>query len=74
MPKQQVLDHTGHSTFEVDKADKVSLAEAEKRFKELTGRGFIAIEPGKDGEPGRIVRKFDPEVETTIFQPQLQGG
>lgn len=74
MPKQQIMDHTGHTTEAWDKADVVGIKDAEARFKELTGRGFVAIEPGKDGAPGRMLKKFDPEVETTLFQPQLQGG
>lgn len=74
MPVHKVMDHTGHSEKAWDAADVVSAAEAEKRFKELTGQGFVALEPGKDGTPGRLLKAFDPEVETTLFQPQLQGG
>lgn len=74
MPVHKVMDMTGHTEKAWEKSDVVSVEEAEKRFKELTGKGFTAIAPGKNGEPGRIMRKFDPEVETTVFQPQLQGG
>lgn len=74
MPVHKVMDHTGHSEIAWEKADVVSVEEAEKRFKELTGKGFKAILPGKNGEPGRLLKAFDPEVETTLFQPQLQGG
>jgi hypothetical protein len=27
-----------------------------------------------DGSPGKLSRKFDKEVEQTLFIPQLQGG
>lgn len=74
MPTHKILDRTGHTEKAWDKADKVSMAEAEKRFKELTGKGFMAWEPGKDGTPGRQLKSFDPNVETTLFQPALQGG
>ncbi len=73
MPKHQVLDHTGHTEKVWDKADVVGIKEAEERFKLLTGRGFLAVEPGKDGTPGKIVRNFDPEADI-LFQPQLMGG
>lgn len=74
MPIQKIMDHTGHSEKVFDKADTVAVAEAETRFAELTKKGFIAFEPGAGGEPGTLLKKFDPEVETTVFHPPLQGG
>jgi hypothetical protein len=47
---------------------------AEKRFKELTGRGFRAVALGEGGTPGKVIGRFDPQVERTLFIPQLQGG
>jgi hypothetical protein len=41
---QRVMDRTGDSRHDFDVADPVSLGEAEKRFKELTGSGFITAE------------------------------
>jgi hypothetical protein len=29
---------------------------------------------GKDGGQGRLLGRFDPHVEETLFIPQLQGG
>ena len=49
-------------------------AAAEKRFKELTGKGFRAVALAKDGGPGSLQNRFDPQVEQTLFIPQLQGG
>jgi hypothetical protein len=69
----QIMDHTGHTTAVFDKADKVSMDEAEKRFKELTGSGFRAAEVSA-GQEGRLVKAFDPNVDTLLFIPQLQGG
>ena len=74
MPIQQVMDRSGHTEHAFDKADKVSLAEAEKRFAELTGKGFLAAALAEDGKPGRQLKAFDPDVEKTMFVPQLQGG
>lgn len=69
----QIMDQSGHSeqTFG---ADKLSTSQAMARFAELTGKGYRAVVPGKDGAPGEIVKAFDPEQETLIFMPQLQGG
>jgi hypothetical protein len=74
MPKQLVLDHTGHSTHVFDKANTVSLEEAERRFKDLTGKGFLAATRPDDGSPGQALKAFDPDAETTVFIPPLQGG
>lgn len=74
MPTQIVMDHTGDTRHEFDVAEKASVDEAEKRFKELTGRGFRAVALGTDGEPGTLLKTFDPTVERTMFIPQLQGG
>lgn len=74
MPRQQVLDHTGHSEHAWDKADTVSVGEAQARFDQLVAKGYMALEPGKNGEPGRQLKSFDPDAETTLFQPALQGG
>lgn len=74
MPKHNVLDHHGHSTFEFAAADTVAVKEAEQRFKELTGKGYWASEPGPNGAPGKLVKSFDPNVETTNFMPMLIGG
>ena len=69
-----VMDRSGDTRHEFDIADAKSVALAESRFKELTGKGFRAVALGKDGGPGRLVGKFDPHVEETLFIPQLQGG
>lgn len=70
----RVMDHTGDTATTFDPASKVSVADAEKRFKELTGKGFTAFtQTEKQGEH-RIVKSFDPTVEETVFFPALQGG
>lgn len=73
MPKQLVMDHTGHSEHVFDKADVVSFKEAEARFMELTGKGFTAAVRAPDGRSD-LVRTFDADAEETLFIPRLQGG
>jgi hypothetical protein len=68
------MDRSGDTRHEFDTAEARSVALAEKRFRELTGKGFRAVALAKDGGPGRLLGKFDPEVEQTLFIPQLQGG
>jgi hypothetical protein len=74
MGVQIVMNRTGDTRHEFDVADSKAVALAEERFKELTGKGFRAVALGKDGNPGTLLRKFDSEVEQTLFIPQLQGG
>jgi hypothetical protein len=74
MGVQIVMDRTGDTRHEFDKTDAEALARAERRFQELTGKGFRAVALGKDGSPGALMRNFDPNVEQSLFIPQLQGG
>jgi hypothetical protein len=73
MAKQIVMDHTGHSEHVFDRASVVSMQEAERRFKELTGSGFTAGERTGPGE-FKKVSTFDPAAEETVFVPPLVGG
>jgi hypothetical protein len=74
MPVQIVMDSFGDTRHGFDSADVEAVVRAEERFRELTRKGFRAVALGKGGEPGRLLRKFEPEVEQTLFIPQLQGG
>jgi hypothetical protein len=71
---QIVMDRNGDTRHEFDPTDQSSLATAEARFHELTGKGFRAVALGKDGAPGELVRTFDSQAEQTLFIPQLAGG
>ncbi len=73
MPKHEILDRSGHTTWEFDTADKISVAEAMQRFDELNAKGYAAVVPSGDGTPGKLVREFDPEADMQ-FIPALQGG
>jgi hypothetical protein len=74
MHLQIVMNSAGDARHEFNPQDILSLAIAEARFKELTGKGFRAVALAKDGAPGELLRKFDPRVEQTLFVPQLHGG
>ena len=75
MSVQIVMDRSGDTRHEFDAADAKAVALAETRFNELTGKGFRAVALGKDGGGSdRILSRFDPNVQETLFIPQLQGG
>jgi hypothetical protein len=73
MATQIVMNDTGDTRHQFDPTDLKELAEAERRFKELTGEGFTAAARTGPGE-AKIVRSFDPTAEETLFYPRLVGG
>jgi len=73
MATQIVMDHTGDSRHQFDPADAAAVAEAEERFKMLTGAGFTAAKR-LDGGKSEVLRSFDPTAEETLFIPRFKGG
>ena len=49
MPTQIVMNHNGDTRHHFDANDAEALAKAEARFKQLTGKGFIAAIRTKPG-------------------------
>lgn len=75
MSVQIVMDGSGDTRHEFDASDAESLARAEERFHALIGKGFRAVALGRNsGDTGEVIGKFDPNVEQTLFIPQLKGG
>ena len=77
MPRHVIMDPSGHSTFEFDGNIKTDLAEAERRFNKLVGKGYIPAEIRGEGThhvPDKANRVFDPGAEETLFIPALRGG
>jgi hypothetical protein len=73
MATQIVMDHTGDTRHQFDPANSGAVAEAERRFRELTGSGLTAAKRIDDGR-SEVVKTFDPTAEETLFIPRLQGG
>jgi hypothetical protein len=73
MATQIILDHTGDTRHQFDPTDASAVAEAEKRFKKLTGTGFTAARRLDRGK-SEVIRSFEPTAEETLFIPRLQGG
>jgi hypothetical protein len=73
MATQIVMDHTGDSRHQFDPADAAAVAEAEERFKMLTGAGFTAAKRLSEGK-SEVLKSFDPTAEKTLFIPRLKGG
>jgi hypothetical protein len=73
MHLQIVMDTSGDTRHQFDPADASAVAEAEKRFGELIGAGFIAAKRTGNGT-SELVRQFDPTAQETVFIPRLVGG
>ena len=73
MAKQIVMDATGDTKYEFNPADAAALKDAERRFKELTGAGFIAAVRTGRGQ-SELIRDFNSTAEETVFFPRLKGG
>ena len=73
MACQIIMDHNGDTRHNFDAKDAKALAKAERRFKSLTGVGFIAATRNTSGDPV-LTRTFDPTAEETLFFPRLVGG
>jgi hypothetical protein len=73
MALQIVMDATGDTRHEFDPSDAAAVAEAETRFKELTGAGFTAAVRRGEGH-SELIRHFDPAADETVFVPRLIGG
>jgi hypothetical protein len=68
----QIADHTGHSTLDFAR-DAEGIAAAEHKFNELVRGGHAAF--AKTGtNQGRKVGALDPNADTHLFMPPLQGG
>jgi hypothetical protein len=73
MPVQIVMDLSGDTRHHFGPDDAAAVADAEKRFSELTGSGFIAAKRTGNGT-SELIRDFDPTAQETVFIPRLVGG
>jgi hypothetical protein len=73
MATQIVIDQTGDTRHHFDPHNNGQLLEAERRFKDLTGRGFTAAKRTSPGHTTKL-RSFDPTAKETVFFPRMVGG
>jgi hypothetical protein len=73
MPLQIIMDSTGDTRHLFDLTDETAVADAERRFRMLTGKGYRAVRLTA-GQTGVVLEKFDPSADETLFIPPLQGG
>lgn len=76
MPVQIVPTYEeGDVRYEFATDNEAEVKTAMERFNDLVkNQKRIAVALGPNGEGSRLIREFDPTVETTAFMPQRQGG
>lgn len=64
----KVTDGSGHTTMPYDTKDEASMEEAEKRFRELRKRHYVAyaIADIHGQRKGAVVKEFAPEEEIPV--------
>jgi hypothetical protein len=67
------MDFNGDTRHTFDEKDALALLKAERRFRELTSRGYTAATRTPEGDT-IVTRSFNPTSEETLFFPRLVGG
>lgn len=72
--EMKIMDQTGDTrlTWSSDNPDEV--ANAERTFKDLKAKGYMAFSVKKDGEKNEVISAFDKNAEKLIMAPALKGG
>jgi hypothetical protein len=73
MHLQIVMDTSGDTRHQFDPKDAGAVIDAERRFCDLVGAGFIAAKRTGSGT-SELVRQFDSTARETVFIPRLVGG
>ena len=55
-----------------ENADEVAVAR--KSFDEAKRKGMMAYRVNRKGNRGEVINEFDPDAETIILAPAMQGG
>ena len=76
MQKLKIMDATGHSVIEFDKADPASMKLVQDKIAELTRQGTRFAKTVGEGQHELLDAGFDPvQVDTDIISiPHLHGG
>jgi hypothetical protein len=69
-----VLNEQGDVKTIWDSENEDEVSAARKTFDDMRAKGYAAFKAKRDGSKGELIRKFDPEAESIILAPPLQGG
>lgn len=70
----QTLDRSGDTKVIWDRTNADEVAVAQRTFRDLTRKGYLAYKADKRGDQGEQIREFNPDAERIILVPPSQGG
>lgn len=75
MAKHLIMDHTGHTVIEFDKADDVAVQQAMDRFHQLVSEQKHTAATRKAGASDyTMIKSPEDQQDETLFIPQMRGG
>lgn len=74
MGQLRVMDRQGDTRVMWDPSNNDEVAAARNTFDELKGKGHLAYKVDRKGEPGEVIRSFDPQAGKIIMAPPMAGG
>lgn len=74
MGQLKIMDGRGDTRVMWDPSRPDEVNAARKTFDELRAKRYNAYRVNKKGEPGDIIREFDPEAGKIILAPPMAGG
>ena len=69
-----VLDDSGDTRLMWDPRIKDEVKASKEMFDKMKAKGYLAYTVKKNGDPGEVIREFDPKAGKIIMAPQLVGG
>jgi hypothetical protein len=70
----QIMDKTGHSTLELDRANPADLEHAQRIFEKCLAGGGLVATKHEGATDYTVAKKFDQVEDVMRVQPQLKGG
>jgi hypothetical protein len=74
MGKLNILGAKGHTEVAWNKADRITLEEARKRFDQLVRDGFLTYRTDPTTNESEVIRSFDPRAAVITALRPIQGG
>ena len=72
--QMSMMNDKGDTSCTWDPSNPASVSVAQETFDDCCNRGQRAALMNADGTTGAFVAAFDPEMESILFVPPLQGG
>jgi hypothetical protein len=74
MGEMRVMGGRGDTKLMWDPNRPTEVENARKTFDEMKKKGYLAYSVKRKGEPGEVVRTFDPDAGKIILAPAMAGG